>query len=130
MSDQAELEARIASLEAQVRELSETLAAVGTRTSMRDQRRCPNCDGTTLLAVSATQFTPTEQERIGPLGLVQANTWKGPTVRGPLEYVVCRQCGLVETHARELSDLDQRLKGVRRLESEPDAPAPPRGPYR
>ncbi|HEY4180816.1 MAG TPA: hypothetical protein VGM90_28420 [Kofleriaceae bacterium] len=129
MADPAELEARIVSLEAQVRELSDALKARAP-TSMRDMRRCPNCEGTTLLSVAATQFTPTEAERIGPLGLVQTNTWKGPTVLGPLEYIVCRQCGLVETHARELGDLDQRLKGVRKLESEPDVPAPPRGPYR
>ncbi|MBL0220266.1 MAG: hypothetical protein IPQ07_41155 [Myxococcales bacterium] len=127
MAEIDDLRTQMAALEDRVRDLHQELAraAVGRIRSMRDTRRCPACGGGHLFRMAATEMAHAGPK---PLAIHHTSGFWGTTIKGQVEYFVCRGCLLIESHAIDLAGIEHDGKTVIAIDPEPDVPA--EGPFR
>lgn len=121
-----DLELRLAALEDRVTALQRELTR--RHGSMAQTQRCPACGFGSLF-----HFTQVQERKEGSLSELALHHIKGflrTENIAPLEAFACRQCRLVEWHARTLDTVVPDGAEVVALEAEPEPPPPADGPFR
>ncbi len=120
----AALQREVENLRAEVASLRTELSNAHGRVSlsMRDQRRCPSCGGTTLLHSKRIFDAPHPGSY---LSLVNSSRVFDKR-QGSMEAYICMDCGLMEWFA-DTSDVDTAHEQFRVIEGNRDGS---KGPYR
>ncbi len=121
---------RIVVLEKALDEMRAALehARIGGYRSMCDTRRCPACGSGSLFHVR--RAPEVGKKGLEPLALQHTKGFFGFTTNGPIEYFVCRNCRLIESHVIDFEGVHADGEHILAIEPEPDPAAPSDGPFR
>lgn len=123
------LEERIDELERVVTDLRDRLAQREVRHSMARTLTCPACGCGTILVV--TQVKDATDAGLVNLTLNPSTSiWRGLQPGDPLKVYVCKDCKLVEWHARSIAHLQPNGSDVVELRRPDDGARPSGKPYR